>query len=50
MRSTLVYSTYLGGGFDDVSERIAVDGSGNAYVSGYTSSMNFPTASAYPGK
>lgn len=40
----LTYSTYLGGsGFDD-GMSIAVDGDGNAYVTGYTSSDNFPTS------
>ena len=40
--NTLAYSTYLGGtGIDDGSG-IAVDGSGNAYVTGYTTSSNFP--------
>jgi hypothetical protein len=46
--SGLVYSTYLGGNDDDVGRAIAVDGSGNAYVAGYTQSTNFPvTAGAY---
>jgi hypothetical protein len=39
----LVYSTYLGGGGDDLGWGIAVDGAGNAYVTGYTTSTNFPT-------
>ena len=43
--SALVYSTYLGGGGDDRSFDIAVDASGNAYVTGLTASTNFPTAS-----
>jgi hypothetical protein len=42
--SALVYSTYLGGSTRDVGSGIAVDSSGNAYVAGYTSSNNFPTA------
>jgi hypothetical protein len=41
--SSLVYSTYLGGTGADTGYGIAVDGSGNAYVTGYTFSSNFPT-------
>jgi len=41
--SALSYSTYLGGSSDDYGEAIAVDGSGNAYIAGYTSSVAFPT-------
>jgi hypothetical protein len=41
--SALVYSTYLGGSGEDVGQSIAVDGAGNAYVTGYTASTNFPT-------
>ena len=44
--SALVYSTYLGGSADDVGLGIAVDGAGEAYVTGYTHSTNFPTAAA----
>ncbi len=43
----LVYSTYLGGGSEDLGEAIALDGSGNAYVTGYTGSSDFPTLSPY---
>jgi hypothetical protein len=39
----LIYSTYLGASGDDVGRGIAVDGLGNAYVTGYTGSTNFPT-------
>jgi len=41
--STLLYFTYLGGRDFDGSTSIAVDASGSAYVTGYTSSNNFPT-------
>ena len=42
----LTYSTYLGGGGNDVGNAIAVDGAGNAYVTGATTSTNFPGAGA----
>lgn len=44
----LVYSSYLGGNggnVGDVGNAIAVDASGNAYVSGLAASTNFPTTS-----
>jgi RHS repeat-associated protein len=41
--SALIYSTYLGGSGDDVGHGIVVDSSGNAYITGYTASTNFPT-------
>jgi len=48
--SALVYSTYLGGsgnpyGVDDQGAGIAVDAAGNAYVTGWTFSKDFPTTS-----
>ena len=39
----LVYSTYLGGSSFDESYGIAVDATGNCYVTGRTSSTDFPT-------
>src|SRR3989441_4352037 len=44
--SALVYSTYLGGSGEEVGEGIAVDAAGNAYVTGSTTSIDFPTANA----
>ena len=44
--SALVYSTYLGGSNDEEGYGIAVDSTGNAYVTGYTASPDFPTANA----
>ena len=41
----LSYSTYLSGGSLEAGANIAVDGSGNAYVTGGTDSTDFPTAS-----
>ena len=43
--SALVYSTYLGGSDNDIGNGIAVDGAGNAYVTGYTQFPDFPTTS-----
>ena len=43
----LVYATYLGGSGSDRGEGIAVDGGGNAYVTGQTFSGNFPLLNAY---
>src|SRR5207244_256350 len=42
----LSYATYLGGTSDDIGRGITVDGSGNAYITGYTLSTNFPTLNA----
>jgi len=44
---SIVYSTYLGGDGSDTPYGVAVDTSGNAYVTGTTSSTNFPTLNAF---
>lgn len=40
---TLIYATYLGGSGEDNADAVAIDGSGNMYVSGLTASLDFPT-------
>lgn len=40
--TNLVYCTYLGGNSDDAAADVAVDSVGNAYVTGWTMSANFP--------
>src|SRR5262249_21266916 len=43
----LVYATYLGGHGTTVGHGIAVDQYGDAYITGWTSSTNFPVKNAY---
>ncbi len=43
--SSIVYSTYLGGSGNEVGNGIAVDGAGQAYVTGTTASLDFPATS-----
>src|SRR5262249_23822876 len=45
--SALLYSTYVGGSQGEQATGVAVDGDGNAYVTGYTESTNFKTRNAY---
>src|SRR3989344_292796 len=40
----LVYSTYLGGEFEDIGYDLAIDATGNAYITGGTFSTNFPVS------
>lgn len=40
------YSTYLGGSDFELGNRVAVDRLGNAYITGYTTSTDFPTRQA----
>jgi uncharacterized repeat protein (TIGR01451 family) len=43
----LDYSTYLGGSDVDFGTGIALDGQGNVYLSGYTSSKDFPVVNGF---
>lgn len=43
--SAYLYSSYLGGGDADAAIAAAIDAAGNAYVTGYTASADFPTTS-----
>ena len=44
--STLIYSSFLGGGSVDQVNGIGVDAAGNAYVAGETNSADFPLSNA----
>ena len=44
--SAVVYSTYVGGSGNDEALGVAVDGGGSAYITGATTSTDFPTVSA----
>ncbi|GAN32218.1 SBBP repeat-containing protein [Candidatus Brocadia sinica] len=44
--TSIVYSTYLGGSSSDYANGIAVDSGGNAYITGWTWSPDFPVAHA----
>ena len=48
--SALVYLTYFGGSDIELARGIAVDPAGNAYVTGRTQSLNFPTSTSAPQK
>nr|MDQ2901390.1 SBBP repeat-containing protein [Acidobacteriota bacterium] len=41
--STLLFSSYLGGGDNDIAQAIALDSGGNVYIAGNTASSDFPT-------
>ncbi len=42
--SKILYSTYLGGTGPDLGQSISVDSMGRAYITGFTSSFDFPVA------
>jgi len=44
---TISYATYVGGTGYDTAYGIAVDSTGNAYITGETASANFPVANGY---
>ncbi|MGB2713136.1 MAG: SBBP repeat-containing protein, partial [Vicinamibacterales bacterium] len=44
--ASIVYSTYLGGLWEDIGNGIAVDSTGSAYITGSTRSVDFPTVNA----
>jgi uncharacterized protein (TIGR03437 family) len=46
---SITASTYLGGAGRDAANAIAIDGAGNAYITGYTTSVNFPTTANLTG-
>ncbi|HRP60410.1 MAG TPA: SBBP repeat-containing protein, partial [Vicingus sp.] len=45
--TAILYSTYLGGNNDDFANSIAIDTSGNAYITGYTGYFYDVTSGAY---
>jgi hypothetical protein len=47
--SAFVYSTFLGGDIFDAAHAMTIDSAGNAYITGRTTSANFPTVNAIQG-
>jgi Immunoglobulin I-set domain/Beta-propeller repeat len=47
--TNLIYVTYLGGSSEDGALDLALDSAGDAYVTGFTSSTNFPVTNSIPG-
>jgi hypothetical protein len=46
LNPSLIYFTYIGGSEDDGALDLALDSSGNPYITGFTDSTNFPTVNA----
>ncbi len=47
--AAIIYSTYVGGSGSDTATAIALSSNGNAFVTGYTTSTDFPTLSPQGG-
>jgi uncharacterized repeat protein (TIGR01451 family) len=45
--TNLIFSTFIGGSGSDTGRAIALDGDGNIYIAGQTSSYNFPNTNAF---
>ncbi|MEJ2600513.1 MAG: SBBP repeat-containing protein, partial [Anaerolineales bacterium] len=45
---TLIYGSYVGGTGDDTARAVAVDASGNIYITGKTASTDLPQAGNTP--
>src|SRR6202044_3690377 len=45
--ASLIWATFFGGSYGDWASAIAVDASGNPYITGTTASMDFPTKGAF---
>ena len=48
--STILSAMFYGGSGDDEGHRIALDGAGNIYITGYTTSANFPIVDGFQTK
>ncbi len=45
--TALIYSTFIGGSLDDSAYDLAIDAAGNVYLTGRTSSLDFPLVNAF---